>query len=521
MAANALALDIASYADDPVGFIQDVLVDPETGEPFVLYRAQKRFMRRALKLKNGRLRYSELVYACPKKSGKTATAAMIVLFVTVVLGGPFAEGYVLANDEEQARSRVFTAISRIIEASPLLRPAARLMTNRIEFPSTGSFIQALSSDYASAAGANPTIVVFDELWAYVHERARRLWDEMVPVPTRAVSVRLTVTYGGFEGESELLEELYARGLKGTEIEEATHESPGMLMFWSHKPVAPWQTDDWLAMMRVTLRPTAYVRQIEVRFASSESTFVDMDWWDRCVDDSISPVLHDRALPVYVGADAGWKRDSTAIVACAYDSDAGKVRVVFHRIFYPSQVDELNFEATIESTLLDLDKRFDVREVRYDPTQLVATAQRLRRHRLNMVEFHPAGSTVPPGGSKASSNNSLMANNLYDCVKGNNLVTYPDAEVRLAVSRAVAKDTPSGWKITKDKAAHTIDVVVALAMASLGALWAQYEWKVPSFDSTRWGALNATLLKEPYAADVGSGYDYSPGGGPDVLGVDQW
>ena len=111
---------------------------------------------------------------------------MIVLFTVVVLGGPFAEGYVLANDEEQARSRVFTAISRIIEASPLLRPAARLMTNRIEF-STGSFIQALSSDYASAAGANPTIVVFDELWAYVHERARRLWDEMVPVPTPAPS----------------------------------------------------------------------------------------------------------------------------------------------------------------------------------------------------------------------------------------------------------------------------------------------------------------------------------------------
>jgi len=52
---------------------------------------------------------------------------------------------------------------------------------------------------------NPTCVVFDELWAFTSERSRRLWDELVPVPTRAVSVRVTVTYAGFEGESALLE----------------------------------------------------------------------------------------------------------------------------------------------------------------------------------------------------------------------------------------------------------------------------------------------------------------------------
>jgi hypothetical protein len=34
---------------------------------------------------------------------------------------------------------------------------------------------------------------------------------------------------------------------------------------------------------------------------------------------------------------------------------------------------------------------------------------------------------------------------------------------------VALETPRGWKITKEKAAHKIDVVVALAMASLGCV----------------------------------------------------
>jgi hypothetical protein len=94
---------------------------------------------------------------------------------------------------------------------------AKITANQILFPSTGATITALASDYASAAGANPTITVFDELWAYTSERSRRLWDEMVPVPTRKISVRLTVTYAGFEGESELLEDLYKRGLTGEEI----------------------------------------------------------------------------------------------------------------------------------------------------------------------------------------------------------------------------------------------------------------------------------------------------------------
>jgi hypothetical protein len=85
--------------------------------------------------------------------------------------------------------------------------------DRIEFVN-GSTIQALASDYAGAAGANPTFVVFDELWGYASERAHRLWDEMVPVPTRVISARLTVTYAGFEGESDLLEKLYRRGLRG-------------------------------------------------------------------------------------------------------------------------------------------------------------------------------------------------------------------------------------------------------------------------------------------------------------------
>src|SRR5438309_189828 len=47
----------------PVEFIRDVLRDPETGAPFVLYPAQERFLREALTPgSDGRLSYPELVF---------------------------------------------------------------------------------------------------------------------------------------------------------------------------------------------------------------------------------------------------------------------------------------------------------------------------------------------------------------------------------------------------------------------------------------------------------------------------
>jgi hypothetical protein len=75
--------------------------------------------------------------------------------------------------------------------------------------------------------------VFDELWGYISERAQRLWDEMVPVPTRKVSIRLTVTYAGFEGESTLLESLYNRALQGEVIGPDLYRAGGMLAYWTH------------------------------------------------------------------------------------------------------------------------------------------------------------------------------------------------------------------------------------------------------------------------------------------------
>jgi phage terminase large subunit-like protein len=456
---NGNGTTISRWKRDPIAFIREVLINPETGQPFELYAEQERFFREALTLTpDGRLPFAELLFSGPKKTGKTATAAMAMLYVIVCIGGPFAEGYCVANDFEQASSRVFQAICRIIQASPLLKHSVKITGNKIEFKSTGSTITAISSDYAGVAGANPTITSFDELWAYTTERSQRLWDEMVPVPTRKVSVRLTVTYAGFEGESALLESLFKRAMTGELIGRDLYRAGSMLAYWTHECPAPWQTEAWREQMREQLRTNGYLRLIENRWVSSESSFIEMEWWDSCTDPAAFPLLMDCQLPAWVGVDASVKRDSTAIVTCSFDAGLGKVRLVWHRTFQPSPHDPLDFEQTIEKTLLELRRRFFVREIRFDPYQLIAVAQRLTQQGLPMIEF-----------AQSMSNLTEASNNLYEIIKGQNLVAYADAEMRLAVSRAVAIESARGWRIAKEKTSHKIDVVVALAQAALGAV----------------------------------------------------
>ncbi|MBE3597557.1 MAG: hypothetical protein IMX02_01675 [Limnochordaceae bacterium] len=163
--------DLGRFRADPSAFAR-ALVNPETGRAFELLPAQEAFLRELFRPEG--VRYSEAVFSAPKKSGKTTFAALATLYVVLVWGGRYAEGYCYANDEEQARGRVFEAARKIVGATPWLARQARILNDRIEFEPTGSVIQAMASEYAGAAGANPTITVFDELWAYSSERARRL-----------------------------------------------------------------------------------------------------------------------------------------------------------------------------------------------------------------------------------------------------------------------------------------------------------------------------------------------------------
>ena len=126
---------LACWRANPLSFIEQVLRDPETGQPFDLFDAQREFLTGAFTLTDdGRLAYPEQVFGAIKKSGKSATAAMHLLTMTLVHGGRFAEGLCGSNDFEQAQGRVFQAARRIVECSPYLKREAQTRRTASFFP---------------------------------------------------------------------------------------------------------------------------------------------------------------------------------------------------------------------------------------------------------------------------------------------------------------------------------------------------------------------------------------------------
>ena len=93
--------------------------------------------------------YAIRLWSEPKKSGKTFLAALVAVFYAMTR--PNSEVVCLANDQEQAASRVFATAVKIIEYNPDLKSSARCLAGEIRF-TNGSVIKAMASDYKGAAG---------------------------------------------------------------------------------------------------------------------------------------------------------------------------------------------------------------------------------------------------------------------------------------------------------------------------------------------------------------------------------
>jgi phage terminase large subunit-like protein len=89
--------------------------------------------------------------------------------------------------------------------------------------------------------------------------------------------------------------------------------------------------------------------------------------------------------------------------------------------------------------------------------MASTAQRLKKQGVKVEEF-----------PQSMPNISETTTRLYELIKQRNLRVYPNDEIRLAISRAVAVEGSRGWKISKERQPHKIDIVVALGMACLAA-----------------------------------------------------
>jgi phage terminase large subunit-like protein len=458
---------LARYRTDVVMFVDDYLPRNELGQPWCLEPHQRAILHQAFTFDHdGRLPYDTIIYSCPKKSGKTTINAVVTLWWAFSQEPP-NELLVIANDFEQAAGRVFKALAGLLQHNPALGRSAKITTRQITL-SSGTTVRVLASEYAGAAGSNHGLTSWDELWGYVSESSRRLYEELSPVPTRRNSIRFITTYAGWEGESELLWDLYRQGVGPAEHPDGQGEpchpdlplyansEARLLVYWDHAPRMAWQVSAYYATQRTTLRPATYLRLHENRWTVAESTFITPALWDACVDPEHTPLLPTRDHALFVGVDASTKHDASAVVAVRWDGE--KLALAHHRMWRPSPERPLDLEGTIEAFLRELHAHYQIKAIVCDPYQMHRSATTLAAAGLPIREY-----------PQTVGNTTAMGQTVFDLLNGKNLRLYPAADLRAQALNTVAIDAPRGFRIAKEKAAQKIDAIVALAMACCAAL----------------------------------------------------
>ena len=118
------------------------------------------------KRKDGRRRFDKGFVSTAKKSAKSTLLAGLPLYMMLADGEDEAEAYVAAVDRDQA-SIIYRKTSRAVKLSPLAKVLKRIDSQkRIVHASSSSFFEAISSDADSAEGANPHLLLVDELHAW-------------------------------------------------------------------------------------------------------------------------------------------------------------------------------------------------------------------------------------------------------------------------------------------------------------------------------------------------------------------
>ena len=430
--------------------------------------------------------FQTLVYSTIKKSGKTAIAAVVARWITETWGS-HSEVFALANDLEQARGRIYQAALTSIELDPSYRRSQRGIPNRwriIERQATHlpshSTLKAVSADYKGEAGSNPVATLWSELWGYESESSIRLWEELTPVPTRPRSIRYVETYAGYEGESAILNELEDRikkdgiRLTRTQLINLNLDWPfpdAELPFYYHPPTRtfaywdtglqarrmPWQTPNYYSTQEGELRPSAYRRlHLNERVSNSE-TFIQQEWWARLLSET--PLDNpSRHVPLVVAADASVTGDCTAIVAVSRDpAHPDQVVQRLCRTWQPTSASPLDYSQTIEPTLREWAKTYNVVQIAYDAYQLHDLMTRLRNDGVAWTRSF-----------SQNAERSIADKQLFDLIRDARIHHTGDPVLAEHIYSCGAK-VPSGdntrLRLVKKSSRSKIDAAVALSMAA--------------------------------------------------------
>jgi phage terminase large subunit-like protein len=431
--------------------------------------------------------FQTILYSTVKKSGKTAVSASVARWVAETFG-PRQEIYTMANDLEQSRGLIYQKLIDSITLTPgfvskgvngTLPGKWRIIDREARYLPNQTAVKAISSDYKGAAGSNPTCTLWTELHGYTSEADRRLWAESTPVPTRPYSFRFIDTYAGYEGESDLLWDLWEKALNSRqltrdEIPDWPYDGP--IPIYVNIPARlcayidtgvearrmPWQKgragELYYEAEAHDLTPNEFNRLHLNQWTSSVGQFLPVEWWDALYQPNyIPPLLPGDRTPVIIAADASVTSDATGLVMVSRDPKSPYDQCVerMSAVWYPSAGHPMDYGETIEPTIRDWCNKYNVSQVCYDAYQLHDLMTRLKKEEVVWTE---------PFSQMADRNKADKR--LYDMVRDRRYHHNGNTEVREHIKNCAAKmarDENTKLRIIKKAPASKIDLAVCTSM----------------------------------------------------------
>jgi phage terminase large subunit-like protein len=405
--------------------------DFTTAETLKLEETQRRIVDFVLTPdKDGHFPYQTIVYSTIKKEGKTTLAGAVGAWFAACVEPPNLI-LTLANDQEQSAGRIFGAMTPTLNSLGCRVPTAVSSKPEVRLPN-GTVVQAIANNYAGAAGANYGLTLWSELWAYTTERSRRLYEELVPVPTKKTSIRWVETYVGFEDESDLLLDLFLRIFLDTEESGIREFSPagnkveavpelldiqsegkpccyhipaeGLFYFHNHTPRMPWNIGEkgetYRSKQKAELRPTQYTRLHENRWQTAEGNLIDPLWYDDAVT-----LDGPSEEPAIFALDGAIRNDTICLVGIKkyttvlFGEQVERYKLTYFKSWSPhlsgmkadkvlgTSKGDMDLDETVGNEVVWLHNRgMLIGPVWYDPFQMHQVAVKLRKKRISCVEF---------------------------------------------------------------------------------------------------------------------------------------
>jgi phage terminase large subunit-like protein len=462
-------------------------VDVFAGQPLVLEPWQREFFDEALAVdEDGNPVWSSVCAVLPRKQGKTTMLAAYAVWHCLEHDG--SPEILLAASSDRQAGRLFEAVAAFVRRNDFLRSQfhVRDYAGEISRVDGQGKILRLSSDPERLHGYNPSLVIVDELHAWLAPRLRRAWAALTTAGGARKSAQVfTITTAGesHTRDSGILGRLIDGNERQGDVEKdgaltVSRNFAGRTLVWKYEATttdphdtkavkaanpASWITEDYLAKQAANpeLSPDEFLQlHACVWTDGSRRAWIQRAAWQSLEMPGL--VVPDGA-ELFIGVDSALTDDTTAVAWAWRIPDSDRIGVKCHVIGARRGVacHELVAERSMDPRIaIEVIERLandhPVREVAYDPNRFELAARMLDEKGFRVADAW---------GKRANQTRAWAA--FFDNVQTGRIAHDGDLVLSEHVTHAEAEHTENGWKVRKIRGQGLvkIDGLVAAAIAT--------------------------------------------------------